>query len=364
MRVDVAIVGGGPAGLATAIEAARRGLSTVLFERQALPVDKACGEGLMPYGVKALQRMGALALIDSNARKSFLGIRYVEPSGMIAEALLKEPGLGVRRLALSNALAARAERAGARLFERTSVEGFEVRDDGVRLSTAAGSVHAQLLVGADGLHSPIRKASRLELRSEGSSRYGLRQHFRVEPWSGCVEIHLADLAEAYVTPVGPEQVGVAFLWERAPEKTAPEALLARFPHLAARLSGAQADGGARGAGPFIQRVRSPVARRVALIGDAAGYVDAITGEGLSLAFESAEALGQLLPAALEEGGSERSLQPYAKAHRRAFRRYAALAQAVLAIARRPRLRRGVIGVLARFPRTFARLLDASLPSGR
>ncbi|MCC5691560.1 hypothetical protein, partial [Klebsiella pneumoniae] len=142
-----------------------------------------------------------------------------------------------------------------------------------------------MLVAADGLHSPLRRAAGLDVESAGPRRFGLRQHFRVAPWGARVEVHFAGGVEAYVTPAGAQRVGVAFLWEDgAVERVRFDALLARFPALAERLAGAAPDSAPRGAGPLLRRVRGRVADRFALVGDAAGYVDAVTGEGLSLAF--------------------------------------------------------------------------------
>jgi flavin-dependent dehydrogenase len=163
--------------------------------------------------------------------------------------------------------------------------------------------------------------------------------------------------EAYVTPAGARRVGLAFLWEDGlPGRLGFEALLARFPSLAERLSGAEPDSRARGAGPLLRTARSRVADRFALVGDAAGYVDALTGEGLSLAFTCAEALGALLPDALVKGATRESLQPYERTFQRVFRRYAWLAHGMLVLSRRPPWRRRVVRWLGRHPRLFERML--------
>src|SRR5262249_13340647 len=122
---------------------------------------------------------------------------------------------------------------------------------------------------------------------------GVRRHFRLRPWSDLVEVHWADGVEAYVTPVGPDRVGVAFLWSAAGGPRGDyEAFFARFPRLRAHLGPAAAcpETAVRGAGPFDVRVESIARGRVLLVGDASGYLDAITGEGLSLAFASAAVL--------------------------------------------------------------------------
>lgn len=361
-RYDVAVVGGGPAGLAVAIGTARRGLDTVVLERGAAPVDKACGEGLMPAGLAALERLGARALLGSEGCAPFEGIRYVQEDGSGVEGRLPAPGgLGVRRVALAAALTERARAVGVELRERTRVLGHGRTARGVTLETSAGSVEARVLVAADGLGSPLRRAEGLELEAVGPRRFGVRRHFRVRPWSSFVEVHFTDGVEAYVTPAGAERVGLAFLWEEGlAGRIGYDALLARFPVLAERLSGAEPDSRVRGAGPLLRMARARVADRFVLVGDAAGYVDALTGEGLSLAFTCAESLGALLPDALARGATREALRPYEQVFQRVFRKYARLTHGLLALTRRPELRRRVVRWLGRHPRLFETVLAQAL----
>lgn len=362
IRCDVVIVGGGPAGLAAAIAAARRGLGAVVLERGALPVDKACGEGVLPAGVAALERAGVLPLLDRAACAPLEGVRYVQEDGSTAEARFPAPGgLGVRRTALAQALAARARALGAELREGCPALGHRRIAGGIEIATPAGAVVARLLVAADGLGSRLRRDEGLDAPAAGTRRFGLRRHVRTRPWSALVEIHLAEGAEAYVTPVGPEEVGVALLWgEPRPAGPGFEALLALFPALEARLAGAPASSRARGAGPLARAARARVADRFALLGDAAGYVDAVTGEGLSLSLRCAEALGEILPEALARGATREALWPYELAFQRLFRKYALATRALLLIAARPRLRRQVVRLLGRSPRAFDALLERAL----
>jgi flavin-dependent dehydrogenase len=382
----VAIVGGGPGGLAAALEVRRAGCSCVVLERQHAPVDKACGEGLMPGGLAALKRWD-VRIEDSSPFKS---IRWVQEDGRHVEAELPAPGgMGIRRLVLHRGLLDAAKAAGADVREGVTVRSHRVGPHNIELEVSQAApavqgarglaletpparpseadaatspdapssvlVSARLLIAADGLHSPLRRAAGLELPASGPRRFGLRKHFAIAPWGSRVEVHFADGLEAYVTPAGEKRVGVAFLWEdgRVPDPINFDALLARFPALADTLAGAPDDSKPVGAGPLLQRVSSTVRDRLVLLGDAAGYVDAITGEGLSLAFEQARALGALLPAALDDPWK---LSAYDDASRRAFRSYARLASWLVALARRPTLRRAALNRLIARPELFGFLL--------
>jgi len=348
-RADYAIVGGGPAGLAVAILAALAGRHAVVVERGHGAVDKACGEGLMPPGVAWLRRMGVE--LGPDAAPPFRGIRYVD-GAVVAEANFVEgPGLGIRRTALSSAMRRRAAALGAELREGCEAGAFAARGDHVVLQTSQGELRARWLVGADGLHSRVRTACGFAVRTGPRRRVGVRRHFRVAPWSDVVEVHWADDVEAYVTPVGPESVGIAFLRSAAEGARGDyDALLARFPALEARLRSAAAvpETTLRGAGPFDVRV-APIARdRVLLVGDASGYVDAITGEGLSLAFASAAAL------VASTGGEDASAYPRAWA--RVRRQHVALTRLVVWIAGHPSLRRRVVHALSDSPDAFRAFL--------
>lgn len=347
---DIIIVGGGPAGLVTALEARGRGLGVTLFERHRGAVDKACGEGLMPAGLAALQRLGVeLPAAESSA---FAYLTYVDDAGRRLRGRLPPPGgLGVRRVALSDALRARARAAGVTILEGVTVRSHRLAPESVSVSTDQGEWRARVLVAADGLHSRLRKDEGLEAPARGVKRYGLRRHLRLAPWDSSVEVHFAPGLEAYVTPAGTQRVGVAFLWrDGVLEKPSFEALLARVPFLAKRLEGAAYDSEARGAGPLLQRVKARTKPRFALVGDAAGYVDAITGEGLTLAFECAHALAKVLPAMAEGDASAR--HAYEQVSARLFSRYARLANCLLQVAARPTIRRALFSLLSRSPKAF------------
>jgi menaquinone-9 beta-reductase len=360
---DVAVVGGGPAGLATAIYSARAGLATALFERSDSPPDKACGEGLMPAGLRVLEALGAREYLTRDNCSPFAGVRYVLPDGSSAEGKLPGAGgLGVRRTALTAALTQAARNAGVDLRLGCTASGYSLREWGVALETSLGDVAAGLVVAADGVSSRFRTLAGLDGSRPPSRRYGLRQHFQLEPWSQFVEVHLEAGIEAYVTPVGSSRVGVAFLWDKGLEAGAAsvERFMARFPALAARVVGANADSRPRGAGPLVQHVKARTADRLVLVGDAGGCVDAIIGEGVSLALVCARSLGAILPAAVARGGSRAALAGYERAVVRAFRRYTAVSRVVLAMASRPRAGATAVRFLGRHPRLFDRLIALAL----
>ncbi|WP_204806096.1 NAD(P)/FAD-dependent oxidoreductase [Mycobacterium riyadhense] len=268
---DLLIVGGGPGGLATALHARKHGLSVIVAEPRDDPIDKACGEGLMPGGLAELKSLG----VDP-AGTPFHGIAYVSDLRRAEARFRSGPGRGVRRTTLHAALAARAKEQDTEWI-RTKVTSVRQDTHGV---TAAG-VRAKWLVAADGLHSPVRRAVEITARAGMPRRYGVRWHYRVPAWSEFVEVHWSRWGEAYVTPVEPDLVGVAILSRQRPE-------IDWFPWLAQHLHGASR-GQPRGCGPLRQVVSRRVAGRVLLVGDAAGYEDALTGEGISLAVKQAAA---------------------------------------------------------------------------
>ena len=350
----VVVVGGGPVGLAGAIALRLEGFEVIVLEARRPPLDKACGEGLMPAGVAALAGLG----VDARGLgRSFTGIRYVAADGRVAEADFPAGATGraIRRTELSAALLCRAEEVGVALEWGRAATGLTAAG----VATTGGEVSADWIVGADGLRSKVRAWAGLGRPWRGVERFGVRRHLRLPPVCERVEVHFGDRAEAYVTPLGAEEVGVALLWE-GPSRGFDDLVASRFPAaVAARFAGAPALSRDRGAGPFRQRTRAVVApaapaalaapaKRLALLGDAAGYVDALTGEGLALGFREARALAQALAVGDLEG--------YARESRRLRRLPEAVTRLALAAARRPALAGRMVAALGRDTALFSRLL--------
>jgi flavin-dependent dehydrogenase len=327
---DLLIAGGGPGGLATALHARSLGLSVIVAEPREHPIDKACGEGLMPGGVAELA-----ALDVDPPGMPFRGIAYLSEHRR-AEALFPStPGRGVRRTTLHAALASRAKEQDTQWIPAriTSV------DQDAHGVTAAG-VRAKWLVAADGLHSPVRRAVGIDAAAGTPRRYGVRWHYRVPAWSEFVEVHWSRWGEAYVTPVEPDLVGVAILSSHRPD-------LAWFPRLAHQLQGASR-GRARGCGPMRQVVSRRVAGRVLLVGDAAGYEDALTGEGVSLAVKQA---GAAVSAIVDE-----TPLAYERAWHRITRDYRLLTRGLVLATVPPVSRRAIVPACALLPGIFTRIV--------
>jgi len=276
--IDLLVAGAGPVGLVTAIHAAQAGLEVTVIEPRAGTIDKACGEGLMPEALEHLTRIG----IDPPGM-DFMGIRYIS-GDRIAEARFSSgPGRGVRRTTLHDSLRQRAKELNINFIDGRVEEIVQSSS-----SVEAAGIRSRYLIGADGLHSTVRSQLDLEIvgKNKTHQRYGIRQHFDVAPWSDFVEVYWLHNAEVYVTPVDHRTVGVAILGNA---KLNFEETISRIPRLAQRLTSAQSASKLRGAGPLRQHVRARSVGRVLLVGDAAGYIDALTGEGMRVGFAEAQA---------------------------------------------------------------------------
>ena len=336
---DVFVIGGGPAGLAAAIAARQRGFDVLLADCSAPPMDKACGEGMMPDGLAAARSLGLR--LEQDAGFPFRGICFRGAGIPAVEADFPNGcGLGMRRTKLHELMVARAVEVGVRLEWGARITGID--SDGV---VADGrQVAARWIVGADGGHSNVRKWAGLDASVRESRRFGFRRHYRVAPWSDYMEIHWGDACQLYITPVSASEICVVLI-SRDPRLRLDDAL-PLFPVVSRRLSGPGTL--ERGGVTVSRRLKNVCRGRVALVGDASGSVDAITGEGLCLLFQHAVALAD----ALEAG----DLRNYQSEHRRMGRRPEFMSDLMLLLDRRKGLRHRALGAMAKEPRLLANML--------
>jgi flavin-dependent dehydrogenase len=339
---DVFVIGGGPAGLAAAIAARRRGFDVTVADCSVPPMDKACGEGIMPDGLNAARWLGLDLDVDS--AQHFNGIRFCESGAAVEAVFPNGSGLGLRRTTLHRLMVDRAVLEGVRLVWGARLTG--ICQEGVH---AGGRlVRARWIVGADGGQSPVRRWANLDACVHESRRFGFRRHYAVAPWSEFMEIHWGDHCQLYITPVAAREVCIVLLSGNPCQRL--DDALPQFPEVLRRVRGAENHQAhiERGGISTSRRLKSVYRGNVALVGDASGSVDAITGEGLCLLFQHALALA----GALESG----DLAIYQAEHRRIGRRPQIMSDLMLLLATRGRLRSRAMRAFAGHPALFASML--------
>jgi menaquinone-9 beta-reductase len=351
--VDVFVVGGGPAGLATAIAARRRGLSVVIADGAIPPIDKSCGEGLMPGGVSALRQLGVT--IPEGEAYPYRGIRFVSDGQKAEAAFPRETAYGIRRTHLHRVLLDHAAACGVRMLWRVAVTGLH--PEGALV--ARELLRARWVVGADGSSSRVRRWARLDGHGLGAPRnhprIAFRRHYRLAPWTDFMELHWGRHCQIYVTPVSREEICIAMISSNPNSRPRLDDVLAEFPELRERLKNADLASSERGATTVTRRLRRVYRDQTVLVGDASGGVDAITGEGLCLAFRQAVLLGDCLASG--------DLARYQKAHRTLLRRPVLMARMMLLMAQHDPVRRRAMQVFQSSPRSFARMLAMHVGEG-
>jgi flavin-dependent dehydrogenase len=379
---DVVIAGGGIAGSSLAVLLGRAGLRVELYEERRFPREKPCGEGLMPAGVGVLRRLG---LAEAAGGRPLRGVRY-HGWGLTAEADFPAAGgapvvaLGQRRLHLDQMLfQAAAATPGVRAREGTAVAGAVVeagRAVGVRVG---GELRrAPLVVAADGARSPVRRSLGLDAPPPRRARLGVRAHFRLArpaDQASLIEIFIGDGHELYVTPLPDDQILIAGLSDRetiagdepgeASARSAFDRWIARQPVLRDRLAGAEPLTTIAGRSPLAMRARAGFAPGAVLLGDAAGFIDPITGGGMAQALLSAELLASFVPHALGGGaardgaGRDGWLRAFDRRRRALLRDYRILTRFVLFLVDRPVLARAMLRLMRRSPRLMSHLIGVA-----
>ncbi|HLJ75923.1 MAG TPA: FAD-dependent monooxygenase [Acidobacteriaceae bacterium] len=347
---DVLIAGGGPAGLAAAIALRQRGADVLVADALRPPIDKPCGEGLMPDSRRELARLGVE--LDERHGARFSGIRFSDGHAQVTAQFPRGVGLGVRRPLLHQLLLERAAELGVHMAWNAPV----VMREKNTAQVGGEPLNFRWLVGADGHASRVRSWAGLDAADLRSKRFGFRAHFRVAPWSEYVEIHWGERGQVYVTPVGPQEVCVAAM-SRHPEVRL-EQVIESIPFLRSKLAGARLSSPERGALTLMRSLQRVTRDNVALIGDASGSADAITGEGLAMGFRQALLLAESLAA----GG----LELYEARHTGILALPQQMAAVMLLLDRYAWLRKRALPVLAARPELFRAMLavhvgEASLP---
>jgi menaquinone-9 beta-reductase len=318
--VDVAVVGAGPAGAATAILLAERGWSVTLLDKAAFPRRKICGDYLSPEAARVLDRLAVLKAVDQAGAQPLRGMKIVAPDGTVLEGLYPTSGpwrgyrdhaVAIPREVLDRILVDRARGLPVDVRERHRVTGLLQTAGAVTGVTAQDEdghdlkIPARLVIGADGRASTVASSLGL-VRPHRLRRMALIQY--VSGLTGiedCGEIYLDPPDYAILNPVAPGLVNLGLvvpLGHARPFARRLDAFfgarLKQLRHLAPRLEGMKAEGRLTAMGPLAYRVSDPRVGGAMLVGDAAGFYDPFTGEGLFTALRSAELLTETAHAAL------------------------------------------------------------------
>ena len=330
---DVIVVGGGPAGAATATYLAQAGRSVLLLERATFPRDKPCGEFLSPPVRGLLDELGAYPAVLAAGARPVPGARIHCANGQTFAGQYaggRQSGLSIERMVFDQLLFENARAAGVNACEGVAVRGV-LRERGriTGVQTDAGAFRAPVTVGADGGRSRVAREMGVVRPLLGLQKIALVGHYADVPLETDhpVEMHLH--ISGAVCGFGPGPGATADVTLVVDETEARclaaagpaayyDAVLSRFPEISQRLRLAQRTRLAT-CGTFGHTTRTPIADGSLLVGDAATFIDPFTGEGVYFALRGAQMASETVLAALVRGDtSARALRPYARARQREF----------------------------------------------
>jgi menaquinone-9 beta-reductase len=339
-QCEVLIVGAGPAGIVAAIAARRQGLQATVVDARKPPIDKPCGEGILPQGVAALETLGIS--LPPEESFPFRGIQFVDAEHSARANFAGVTGRSMRRVKLHQLLVDHAVEAGVEF--RWGERVMQI-DEGV-VATAKEQLSYRWLIGADGQNSAVRKWARLDSPAARRKRFGFCSHIQMWPWSDAAEVHWGRDCQIFITPMKSQEVGVAVISRNPALRLA--GALARFPALAKKFRGSRPTTRESGDATSLLILPAVTRGRVALVGDASGTVDAVTGHGLSLSFRQAIPLAEAMKRA--------DLGYYQHAHQRIAAVPVMMSRLMLLMDANPWIRRRTIRLLEKTPGLFAKML--------
>ena len=371
MDADVAIVGGGPVAATLAMLLAKAGRSVIVLEKSALPRDKPCGEGLMPSGVKVLARLG----IDLVAEgfPAVHGVRYrLASGGSVRGDLATGHGCGVRRARLDALLAARAAATpGVTFIAGCPVLGLRIGAHGAQLDTQRGELTVRVLIGADGLRSAVAGWlgwARPSRPSWKAPRHALVGHLAVDMDQTTDEIAVTLLGdvEVYTAPSGRGEMLVAILGPRGALRQPGSSVVESYRGAAERAhplwATAPLVGRVWGAGPFQTAPRTVAGGRAFLVGDASGFLDPLTGDGIAAGLVQAQILAGLLTDRVDISATaevEAVGATYRAWRARQWRRRRMVTRLALSLTGSTALARRALAGMTRRPAVLQALLEAN-----